>query len=226
VTDTPIRALRYCFSSWEAWKERGIDRRFNTDTGGRVLLDGLDFEHENKVYGNRCEPTTKGDFMRIMDCLPKDLSGYTFIDFGCGKGRAMLLAAERGFKKIIGLEFAPELAEIARSNAEKLRSKTGDERLEIVTVDASAFDIPEECSVLYFFNPFRSEVSSVVADNIRRSWVAKPRDMFLIWHNVCEGATPFYNLADFSPIAGHIGPDLPLLTREFVIFKSREIKTL
>jgi tRNA1(Val) A37 N6-methylase TrmN6 len=39
----------------------------------------------------------------------KDLRDYTFIDFGSGKGRALLMAADLQFKSLIGIELRKEL---------------------------------------------------------------------------------------------------------------------
>lgn len=45
-----------------------------------------------------------------------DYSKFTFIDFGAGMGRVLLMASERPFRKIIGVEFARELITIAENN--------------------------------------------------------------------------------------------------------------
>jgi predicted RNA methylase len=42
----------------------------------------------------------------------------TFVDIGSGKGRALIIAAEYAFKRIIGVEYSPSLATICRRNLE------------------------------------------------------------------------------------------------------------
>ncbi len=39
---------------------------------------------------------------------------YDFLDLGCGKGRALIVAAEFPFRAITGVELSPALAAIAR----------------------------------------------------------------------------------------------------------------
>jgi Histone methylation protein DOT1 len=40
-----------------------------------------------------------------------------FVDIGCGKGRAVCCAARLGVRKVIGVEYSPELCRIAEANA-------------------------------------------------------------------------------------------------------------
>jgi hypothetical protein len=47
------------------------------------------------------------------------LQDFTFIDLGSGKGRVLLMAAAYGFKRIIGVEFMPELHRVAEENIRK-----------------------------------------------------------------------------------------------------------
>src|SRR5215472_14564615 len=49
---------------------------------------------------------------------PHPLSGYAFLDLGCGKGRALLLASEFNFREVIGVELNPELAATALRNVD------------------------------------------------------------------------------------------------------------
>ena len=44
------------------------------------------------------------------------LGDFTFIDLGSGKGRVLLMASDYPFKKIIGVEFMPELHRAAQEN--------------------------------------------------------------------------------------------------------------
>ena len=52
-------------------------------------------------------------FRRLMRTLSLP-PGSGFVDFGCGKGRVLLLAAGFGFARITGVEFAKELCDIAK----------------------------------------------------------------------------------------------------------------
>ncbi len=96
-----------------------IDRLYGTDTQGRIPLAALAFDSANKALGRPYEPTPERTFHQIMARLEAPLAGFTFIDYGCGKGRTLLYAASYDFARIVGVEFAPPLAAIASANARR-----------------------------------------------------------------------------------------------------------
>src|SRR6185503_12151373 len=55
----------------------------------------------------------------------------TFIDFGCGKGRVVHQAARWPFRRVIGVEVSPELAEIARAGLAARRHRHRSRDVEI-----------------------------------------------------------------------------------------------
>jgi len=61
-------------------------------------------------------PVTPDQCRQALSALAVPYEKFTFIDFGCGKGRAMLLAAERPFRRLIGIDFSHELLMVARRN--------------------------------------------------------------------------------------------------------------
>jgi hypothetical protein len=55
----------------------------------------------------------------VLHRLPiDDPSQFAFVDLGCGKCRTLILAAEHGFRPVIGVELDLPLTGIARSSAE------------------------------------------------------------------------------------------------------------
>ena len=117
----------------------------------------------------------------LRGCRQRD---HTFIDFGCGKGRAILLAAEYPFAKIIGVELAPELAQIAQRNIQSYRNpKQRCFDLSIVNEDATRFKLPDKSLVLFLYNPFESEVMERFIQNVQHSIAHSPRDLTIIYLN-------------------------------------------
>lgn len=163
---------------------RRFDRQFNVDTAGLVQLNNLDCDSENKQYGVWYEPTPVRTLKYILSLLPSDLSDFTFIDFGSGKGRTILYASNYNFHKIIGVEFAKELHTIAERNISTYRSRRQKcFNIRSLCLDAVKFPLPEEDSVLYFFHPFREEVMSSVVDNIRQAYHRKPRRLVILYYH-------------------------------------------
>jgi histone methylation protein DOT1 len=58
-------------------------------------------------------------FQQMMQALPIDFTQFTFVDLGSGKGRVLLMASDYPFKRIIGVEFMPELHRVAQENIRK-----------------------------------------------------------------------------------------------------------
>ncbi len=105
----------------------------------------------------------------------------TFVDFGCGKGRVVYLAARYPFGKVIGVEISEQLSAIARSNLARNRGRLECKNVEIVTSDALDFDIPDSMTVAYFFSPFPRPIFEGVVDRILASIERTPRPVRLIY---------------------------------------------
>ncbi|MFM9938333.1 MAG: class I SAM-dependent methyltransferase [Hyphomicrobiaceae bacterium] len=87
-------------------------------------------------------------------CLPPDAQkqGWTFLDLGAGKGRAVLSAAAKPYKQVVGVEFAAELAAIARANVRD--SGHAPPRVSIIEGDATCTSLPDGALIVFLFNPF------------------------------------------------------------------------
>jgi predicted RNA methylase len=113
--------------------------------------------------------------------LPRE-SG--FLDLGSGKGRALLLAAQHGFRRVVGVEFSPQLCRLARANIATFEKSTPlPSPIEIVEADAARYEIGSDLNVFYLYNPFEPPVLSKVLENLRRSVASAPRRIWLIYNN-------------------------------------------
>jgi hypothetical protein len=105
-----------------------FDQKHGVDTGGAfdgwVYLSDLDIPSPNWIDGNDYLGIDPERFEVVLSSLGIALDDFTFIDFGSGKGRALMLASEHPFKRIIGLEFSPELHRIAEENIPRYISPT------------------------------------------------------------------------------------------------------
>ena len=131
---------------------------------------------------------------RALRNLPlNDPGEYTFIDFGSGKGRMLLMAARYGFRHVFGIELRRELHDQASKNAQGCRH-VGAGLIESLNMDASEYEFPKEKLVLFFFNPFGSEVMAKVLGKLTDSLDRHFRDVWVVLHE----PTCAY-LADKSP---------------------------
>lgn len=100
-----------------------------------------------------------------------------FVDYGSGKGRIVMLAAELPFRRVIGVEFSSQLHDIASENL----ARTNRQNVELVLADATQWKLPKEATVLFFFNPFDGEILARVFANIRESLTEAPRKLTIIY---------------------------------------------
>lgn len=105
-------------------READFDRRFGIDTTGTIDLNSLQIQSDNWFYGRHYSPTPSDAVPRIIGDLPIRHEDFVFVDLGSGKGRVLLLASEFPFKKVIGVEFSPELHAIAEQNIRSYRSES------------------------------------------------------------------------------------------------------
>ncbi|MEO7800532.1 MAG: hypothetical protein ABIR81_00955 [Ginsengibacter sp.] len=105
------------------------------------------------------------------------------VDFGCGKGRAMAVAAYYHFKTITGIEFAKELAMQAAINLSIVALKTPAVEFKVEWIDAKAYKILQHQNVCYFFNPFKEAVMKNVIENILLSKQEFDRSIYIIYVN-------------------------------------------
>jgi hypothetical protein len=174
-----LRNLRYLVA---AQLNRRFDRRYRVETAGDIPADFLDVIGENRAHGAAFLSTPIRTLRAAFAELPGDLGDFTFIDIGAGKGRTLLLAATMGFRRIIGVEYAPELVRCARRNFASYRNpRQRCRNLACICADATSFELPPENCVLYFLRPFEDVVMAKVLANVKRSYQVAPRKILLMY---------------------------------------------
>lgn len=158
----------------DAW----YDNYFGVKTG--IKKDDIKIGMQDKEAIDYCAIHYKLLFS-LFDQQPDLKSETTLLDYGCGKGRVMVVAAFSNFKKIIGIEYSSMVAE-AQNNLKKMKHrKTKD--IEIMEKDARHYIIPPDVNLIYFYNPFIGSVLQTVIDNIQLSCTNHPRKIKIIYVN-------------------------------------------
>lgn len=129
-----------------------LDRRYAIDT---------------RPEGTRHEPIQVHAFHAIASRLPPP-GNRAFVDYGAGKGRALILAAEAGFARVAGVECDPALHAVARANLKSYRAQRPHAgAIDITLGDAVAYEPPAGDAVLFFYNPFGAEALGAVLARLR-----------------------------------------------------------
>ena len=145
-----------------------FDHEHGTDTGGTRAIASLDVvDSPAALYAVQYQPSGPQLVRDQLDKLNIDAAQFTFIDFGSGKGRVLLIAAERPFREVIGIEFSRELHEIALRNISRLpRHLARAARVRSINSDAAEVGLPTGNLVCYFNNPFGPPIISRVVERL------------------------------------------------------------
>lgn len=104
-----------------------------------------------------------------------------FLDYGAGRGRAVVLAARSPFRRVLGVEIDPNLAESARENVRRAAHLLRCPNVEVVTADAADFGCPDDATVLHFFDPFAGVILERVIESVRASLQRAPRRLTVLF---------------------------------------------
>jgi predicted RNA methylase len=161
-----------------------FDLRHHTATSGIVKLDELSISSPNRQLGHAYEPTRARalrHYLRTCEFPPESV----FVDLGCGKGRALLVASHFAFKRVVGVEFSRELCDIARSNAQAHQRWRSDlAPVDVVQSDAAVYEIRPDENVFFMFNPFGEEVLRRVVQNLSTHAARHGQPAWVICNNL------------------------------------------
>ena len=115
---TPGRLLYE--SGWH--RVHPFDRFYGTDTSGYVGVEQLPEGTSGACHAMAYAGSQPSVVRAALRCLPA-AKDYSFIDLGCGKGRALLVASELPFKALMGVELNSGLARIAERNATIIKQR-------------------------------------------------------------------------------------------------------
>ncbi len=173
-----------------------FDWRFGTETGRAVDSDQLDATLANREHAVRYKATKARPFIALLRHLNLP-QGSTFVDVGSGKGRVLLLAAQHGFKRVMGVEFSAPLCEQARRNIEIFRGRVQPlSPIEIVQADITRHEWRGDENVFFLYNPFDEVILAQFVERLKQSLAAHPRAVWMIYSaplhaSVLEGSGMF-----------------------------------
>jgi len=183
-----------------------FDRRYGVQSDQWVALDDLTVVGDNRDLGGNCQPVKPLAFKAAMNRFRIPPDGV-FVDLGSGSGRALMMAALFGFRRLVGVEFAVDICDLAEQNLETFRGRTGKQfEYRILNLDASDYQVADDDCVFFLYNPFDQPVLEAVLRNIRRSHEAEPRSIHLVygnpWHRQVLDDDPFWLAVDETDTGG------------------------
>ena len=133
-------------------------------------------------FANFYQPVRSGPLRRLFAELKPDVS-QGFVDIGAGTGKAMILAAEWGFREVRGVEIAPALCELAAENFRRFAAATPAARFELVCGDALEFELRDDDGFLFLNDPFSEEVFALFVARVLALRARRARPLWLVYKN-------------------------------------------
>jgi hypothetical protein len=172
-----------------------FDQIHGTDTSGLVPAGHLVTGHPNDEHVTAYYAVAPSILRTLIDrwrdtTPPHPITHYTFVDIGAGKGRAMLLASELPFHRVIGVELNPDMAAIAQRNLDLWRAAhTSDPTADPIAPitlhhqDALAFELPHTPTLAFLFHPFEAPVLKALLRRIETHFAKRPGTFDLLYVN-------------------------------------------
>ena len=185
------------FTNWNiriAWimirQEIAGEKKYGINTTGadellKLEKQGIDISHAT-IYMPVSYTLLEEAFKQLNFNKPQIINHKPkthFLDIGCGKGRALCVAAHQGFNKVTGLDFAKDLCEAAKENLQITKQYISALEFKVINNDAFYFEIPDDVDCIFFFNPFDEIIMSGVVNNIFESLQSNPRNISIIYVN-------------------------------------------
>jgi SAM-dependent methyltransferase len=161
-----------------------FDRAHKVDTSGFLPADKIDADPKMKDLIVPYSASQASIIRRSLAALG-DVSEYTFVDFGCGKGRATLVATEFPFQQIAGVELSSDLAAVAHRNAASFAKRFPDRApINIYAQNILDYELPKGKLVIYMYHSFGRPILAEILKRVERSLTTGHNPhMFVIYYN-------------------------------------------
>jgi CelD/BcsL family acetyltransferase involved in cellulose biosynthesis len=170
---------------WTAARGRWFDWRNRVDTDRRIAVAELtDIDAGLARHAVHYEATPIPKFERAMRLVGHRANGFTFVDLGSGKGRVLMLAALRPFRRVIGVEISERLHDAAAGNVAAFSARNrGAAPIECLCADASAYELPEGDLAVFLYNPFDAALLAQARDRMLAACARSARKLCVIYVN-------------------------------------------
>ncbi len=189
VPNTSQRRLLPGLTVADGFTRHPFDKEYGVRTSGLIAGRHLKSGHPNDRHATAYYGVAPSVFRRLLKRWKgtrptMSIHEFTFIDIGAGMGRAVLLASQMPFQKVIGVELHSTLAGIARRNARIWRQcERNVVPMQIRCCDASEFSLPQGPCLLFLFNPFGKMVMRRLLRNLAHHLANRSIELDLLYVN-------------------------------------------
>jgi SAM-dependent methyltransferase len=154
--------------------EKYHERRLGVDTEGFIVLHSLGIDSIADY-----DPTDYRSLIVALNRVAINSERDAFLDFGCGKGRVVVIAATYPFKRVIGIDFVPEMVAAAEENIRRAAKKLRCKEVVLYTQDIAAFSVPKDVTVT--FVNVGADLLPTVIHKLHESLEATPRKVTIFF---------------------------------------------
>ncbi|MFT3702860.1 MAG: class I SAM-dependent methyltransferase [Agriterribacter sp.] len=157
------------------------ENKYGLNTSNPIDLKHLTIENGDLSKASRYEGVNFFILEALLQKLKELTSKTCFTDLGCGKGRAMVVAAHYGYIKIRGIDFAKEVCEAATLNMQTIEAKFPAIEYEVVCDNVLNYVIQPDESIFFMFNPFDNEIIHSFLEKIEGSLKQHSRTIYFLY---------------------------------------------
>ena len=159
------------------------ERKYNLDTIELDRLKTITVKGDNLDHSSIYQACNYYILEKGFNYLRSIHENKNFTDFGCGKGRSIIVAAYYGFTNITGIDFAKVLCLLADKNVHNTQPLFPLAKFNIICDDVVNYKIQNDQTVFFFFNPFDEVIMLKVVKNILASAKEKERKIYIMYAN-------------------------------------------
>lgn len=166
-----------------------FDVDFGVRTSGLVAGRNLKSGHRHDRHATAYYGVAPSVFRALVKRWQRSRPGWaleevSFLDVGAGMGRALLLAAELPFRRVVGVDLNPTLTRIAKRNLTIWRaSGRALSPMRVVCGDAVEFPLLAGSCLAFLFNPFGATVMRRLLKSWSKALAARADEFDLIYVN-------------------------------------------
>jgi SAM-dependent methyltransferase len=178
-----------------------FDQIHGTDTSGLVPAADLITGHPHDEHVTAYYAVAPSIFRELVQRWrdippPEPPSTYTFLDLGCGKGRALMLASEFNFREVVGVELNAAMVTIAQRNISLWTRAHAEDptaqriaQIRVLHGDALETPFPASPTVAFLFHPFEEPVVKPLLRRIESAFARRVGELDILYVNAEHGAT-------------------------------------
>jgi SAM-dependent methyltransferase len=191
-----------------------FDRKYGVATSGNVeKTDAGVVDEAALADAIRYVPISEQVMRHVLGSVTRviDPATTTFVDFGCGKGRALVMAAWHPFQAIRGVELSPQHAARAQRNlAGYLAHPRGPgvrcRDVSVACANALHYELPATDLLVFMYRPFKGQVFQGVLDRLHAHAARTGRRILIAYvcpaeRRMLERHPAFHQLADHQVIS-------------------------